>query len=96
MGPNGPCCSGLLTTTALVDCLATRAGAATAQQVTHPEATYTLADSDPLEILHHGQPVNVSAGKPQTRPIPAAPSRPRPSQPPGREPAHRRPIQNTT
>ena len=30
-----------------------------------------------------------SAGKTQTRPIPPLPARPRPSQPPGREPAHR-------
>jgi alpha,alpha-trehalose phosphorylase len=65
-------------------------------EVTHAEATYTLADGDPLEIVHHGQPVSLSAGKPQAQPIPAAPSRPRPSQPSGREPVHRRPLQNTT
>ena len=65
-------------------------------EVTHAEARYTLADGDPLEIVHHGQPVSLSAGKPQARPIPAAPSRTRPSQPSGREPAHRRPLQNTT
>ncbi|HEV2257506.1 MAG TPA: glycosyl hydrolase family 65 protein [Streptosporangiaceae bacterium] len=65
-------------------------------EVTHAEATYTLADGDPLEIVHHGQPVSLSAGKPQARPIPAAPSRTRPSQPSGREPVHRRPLQNTT
>jgi alpha,alpha-trehalose phosphorylase len=55
-------------------------------EVTHAEATYTLADGDPLEIVHHGQLVSLSAGKPQARPIPAAPSRTRPSQPSGREP----------
>jgi alpha,alpha-trehalose phosphorylase len=65
-------------------------------EVTHAEATYTLADGDPLEIVHHGQPVSLSAGKPQARPISAAPSRTRPSQPSGREPVHRRPLQNTT
>jgi alpha,alpha-trehalose phosphorylase len=65
-------------------------------EVTHAEATYTLADGDPLEIVHHGQLVSLSAGKPQARPISAAPSRTRPSQPSGREPAHRRPLQNTT
>ena len=65
-------------------------------EVRHAEATYTLADGDPLEIVHHGQPVSLSAGKPQARPIPAAPSRTRPSQPSGREPVHRRPLQNTT
>jgi alpha,alpha-trehalose phosphorylase len=65
-------------------------------EVTHAEATYTLADGDPLEIVHHGQPVSLSAGKPQARSIPAAPSRTQPSQPSGREPVHRRPLQNAT
>jgi alpha,alpha-trehalose phosphorylase len=65
-------------------------------EVTHAEATYTLTDGNPLEIVHHGQPVSLSAGKPQARPISAAPSRTRPSQPSGREPVHRRPLQNTT
>jgi alpha,alpha-trehalose phosphorylase len=63
-------------------------------EITHAEATYSLLDGDPLEILHHGQPVTLTAGKPQTRPIPPAPSRPRPSQPPGREPARRGPTGN--
>jgi alpha,alpha-trehalose phosphorylase len=58
-------------------------------EVTHAQATYALEDGDPLEIMHHGQPVSLTAGKPRTRPIPAASSRPRPSQPPGREPVHR-------
>jgi len=61
-------------------------------EITHAAATYTLADGDPLDIMHYGQPVSLAAGKPQGRPIPAAPSRPRPSQPPGREPVHRRPA----
>jgi alpha,alpha-trehalose phosphorylase len=61
-------------------------------EITHAEARYALADGDPLEILHHGQPVRLSAGKPQARPIPATSSRTRPSQPPGREPAHRQPA----
>ena len=65
-------------------------------EVTHAEATYTLTDGEPLKIVHHGQPVSLSAGKPQAQPIPAAPSRPRPSQPPGREPIRRRPLGNTT
>ena len=61
-------------------------------EITHAEARYALADGDPLEILHHGQPVSLSAGKPQARPIPATSPRTRPSQPPGREPAHRQPA----
>jgi alpha,alpha-trehalose phosphorylase len=60
--------------------------------ITHAEARYALADGDPLEIVHHGQPVSLSAAKPQTRPIPPASPQPRPSQPPGREPVHRRPT----
>jgi alpha,alpha-trehalose phosphorylase len=60
-------------------------------EFTCTEASYTLADGDPLEILHHGQAVSLSAGEPQSLPVPASLSRPRPSQPPGREPAHRRP-----
>ncbi len=61
-------------------------------EVTPAEARYSLADGEPLEILHHGGKVTVSAGKPQARPVPVAPARPRPSQPPGREPVHRRPT----
>jgi alpha,alpha-trehalose phosphorylase len=61
-------------------------------EITHAEARYTLADGDPLEIVHHGQPVSLPAGKPQIRPVPPASPRPRPSQPPGREPVHRQPA----
>ena len=61
-------------------------------EITHAEARYTLADGNPLEIWHHGQPVSLSAAKPQTRPIPLVSPRPRPSQPPGREPAYRPPT----
>ena len=60
----------------------------------HAQARYILTGGDPLEILHHGQPVTLLAGKPHVRPVPAAPSRPRPSQPPGREPVHRPPTRN--
>ena len=60
-------------------------------EVTHAEATYSLTDGGPLEIVHHGQTVSLAAGTPQTRPIPAAPSRMRPGQPAGREPVHHRP-----
>jgi alpha,alpha-trehalose phosphorylase len=60
-------------------------------EITHAEARYTLADGDPLQIVHHGQPVNLPAGQPQTRPIPPASPRPRPGQPPGREPVRRQP-----
>ncbi len=59
-------------------------------EVTHERARYLLDDGKPLEIIHHGVPVKLSRGAAQERPVPAVPSRPRPSQPPGREPAPRR------
>jgi alpha,alpha-trehalose phosphorylase len=57
---------------------------------TTPEAaTYALLDGEPLEVTHHGAAFLLSAQAPVTRPIPPAPQRPRPSQPPGREPRRR-------
>ncbi len=61
-------------------------------EVTHTDATYSLADGSPLEILHYGEKVQLSAGKPEVRPIEKMPARPRPSQPPGREPVRRQPV----
>jgi alpha,alpha-trehalose phosphorylase len=58
-------------------------------EVAGTQATYVLLDGKPRQILHHGQEVHLSAGKPQALPVPAIPARPRPSQPPGREPTHR-------
>jgi alpha,alpha-trehalose phosphorylase len=58
-------------------------------EVNHASARYLLEDGGPLEIAHHGEPVKLLAGKPQDRPISAIPPRPRPAQPPGREPAAR-------
>jgi alpha,alpha-trehalose phosphorylase len=60
-------------------------------EVTQENATYTMPEGEPLEIMHHGEKVTLSAGKPQVRPIKPVPDRPRPSQPRGREPVHRRP-----
>ena len=65
-------------------------------EVTHPAAQYVLADGEPLEILHHGTKVNLTARKAQSHAIPAMRSRPRPSQPPGREPVHRRVDEDPT
>ena len=59
-------------------------------EITHEEATYSLADGLPLEIMHYGEKLSLSDKKPQARPLQAVPSRPRPSQPPGRAPARRR------
>jgi alpha,alpha-trehalose phosphorylase len=59
-------------------------------EVTQQAARYVLADGEPLEILHHGSSVKLLADKPQSQAIPVLAARPRPSQPPGREPVHRR------
>jgi alpha,alpha-trehalose phosphorylase len=58
-------------------------------EVNHASARYLLEDGKQLEIAHHGKRVKLSAGKPEERPIAAIPPRPRPSQPPGREPIAR-------
>ncbi|HTZ92202.1 MAG TPA: glycosyl hydrolase family 65 protein [Streptosporangiaceae bacterium] len=59
-------------------------------EVTHSVARYLLAEGDSLDIEHHGQPVSLSAGAREERPIPEIAAQPRPSQPAGREPARRR------
>jgi alpha,alpha-trehalose phosphorylase len=57
--------------------------------VTQSSARYQLDDGNPLEITHHGTTLTLQAGKPQDRPIPPAPARRRPAQPPGRAPERR-------
>ena len=59
-------------------------------EVTRDAATYTVASGDPMTVTHHGARLKVSPDKPQVQPIPPITPRPRPRQPPGREPAHRR------
>jgi len=61
-------------------------------EVTHTDATYTLGDGKPLEILHYDEKVELTGGKPEVRPIQAMSAGPRPGQPPGREPIRRRSI----
>jgi alpha,alpha-trehalose phosphorylase len=64
--------------------------------VTHATAKYALADGKPLDLMHCGQKVSLSAGKPEAHRVhKTAPTTPRPSQPPGREPARRRPSEDT-
>ncbi|MDQ3897357.1 MAG: family 65 glycosyl hydrolase [Actinomycetota bacterium] len=58
---------------------------------TAEEATYVLCAGEPLELLHHGQPLLVT-DEPVSRPIPPATPRPAPTQPPGRAPAGRHPT----
>jgi alpha,alpha-trehalose phosphorylase len=60
-------------------------------EVTHSKATYSVADGQPLEIMHYGDRVRLQPGKAQSHRLQKMPARPRPSQPRGREPAHRRP-----
>ncbi|MFE7777176.1 glycoside hydrolase family 65 protein [Streptomyces sp. NPDC057445] len=52
-------------------------------------ARYTLVEGDPLEILHHGEPLTVSMSAPVQRHLPAVPVQPEPQQPKGRLPADR-------
>ncbi|MFL6014856.1 MAG: glycoside hydrolase family 65 protein [Gaiellaceae bacterium] len=59
--------------------------------VTKRDATYTLLDGGRLQIAHHRRPLELAAGAPVTEPIPSLAERPRPTQPPGREPARRAP-----
>jgi len=53
-------------------------------EVTSEHARYSLLEGEPLEISHHGSRVTVPAGQVLELEIPAAPSRPVPTQPPGR------------
>jgi alpha,alpha-trehalose phosphorylase len=58
--------------------------------VTTPgEATYSLLEGAPIELSHHGERFKLTADSPSVMPIPPAPARERPQQPPGREPAPR-------
>jgi alpha,alpha-trehalose phosphorylase len=61
-------------------------------EITDGTALYTLADGEPLEILHHGAPVTVAVGAPVSLPVPPAPRHPEPHQPPGRHPVPRRAV----
>jgi alpha,alpha-trehalose phosphorylase len=54
------------------------------------EASYTSLNGDPLEILHHGEPVTVSPEAPVVRTIAPVRHLPSPAQPHGRAPAGRR------
>jgi alpha,alpha-trehalose phosphorylase len=53
------------------------------------QATYSLLQGASLEIVHHGEKTTVDGQRPQTHPIPPAPLRETPGQPPGRAPKRR-------
>jgi alpha,alpha-trehalose phosphorylase len=55
-------------------------------EVRRDDAHYELLDGEPLELLHHGQPVTVTTGSRETRPIPPIAQRPPPRTVPGRWP----------
>jgi alpha,alpha-trehalose phosphorylase len=60
--------------------------------VEQQQATYTLLEGDPCEIEHHGKRVKLGDGRSVVRPIPPAPVRESPIQPPGRAPLRRRAV----
>jgi alpha,alpha-trehalose phosphorylase len=65
-------------------------------EITRTKTKYSLADGEPIEIVHDGEKLTLAADKPLTRPMAAIPTRPRPSQPAGREPMRRRPTPDAT
>ena len=60
-------------------------------EVHHHRARYSLLRGKPLEIIHYDQRVTVNGDEPAELPIHDLDPRPAPRQPPGREPAARRP-----
>ncbi|PWI05474.1 family 65 glycosyl hydrolase [Streptomyces sp. NWU339] len=55
-------------------------------EITNSGATYTLMEGEPLQIRHCGEPLVLSRGTPQTRPVKPPTALPEPSQPPGLSP----------
>jgi alpha,alpha-trehalose phosphorylase len=62
--------------------------------VSQQEATYVLTEGLPMDVTHHGTPLTVSL-EAVSLPLPPAPERVPPSQPPGRTPFRRRSIRLT-
>jgi alpha,alpha-trehalose phosphorylase len=62
-------------------------------EVSRAAATYSIGNGKPMQLLHYGQPVNVSVGRPVTCPIPdVRPLGARPTQPAGRAPQRHPPT----
>jgi alpha,alpha-trehalose phosphorylase len=60
--------------------------------VTTQQAKYSLVGGcQSMRIVHHGEPLDISEHSSVTRPIPPAPERTPPQQPPGRTPRRRSP-----
>ncbi len=66
-----------------------RRGQAVRADISGGTATYLLVDGPPIQISHHGDPVTLIAGRPNTMPVPPAPVVSPVSQPHGRAPARR-------
>jgi alpha,alpha-trehalose phosphorylase len=58
-------------------------------EVQPAQATYSLLEGSSLELIHYGEKTTAQPGRVLTRPIPPAPARDTPSQPPGRAPKRR-------
>jgi alpha,alpha-trehalose phosphorylase len=58
-------------------------------EVDREQASYELSSGEPLELTHHGQSFVLAPGSPVALPVPAAPDREPPPQPPGRAPRRR-------
>ena len=59
-------------------------------EVTTGSAKYSVCQGEePVRILHHGEALTLTGSEPIVRPIPQAPERSEPSQPPGRAPRRR-------
>jgi alpha,alpha-trehalose phosphorylase len=54
--------------------------------IVEDEAHYELLDGEDLELVHHGERFTLRSGAPASHAVPAAPQRPVPEQPAGREP----------
>ncbi|PYC83797.1 family 65 glycosyl hydrolase [Streptomyces tateyamensis] len=59
--------------------------------ITHDETTYTLVEGDKVRVQHETEQVVVAVGAPVSRPTVTPPPVERATQPPGREPARRKP-----
>jgi alpha,alpha-trehalose phosphorylase len=58
-------------------------------EVRHGSATYTLAEGEPLEVLHYEEPFVLSPDHPVVRDVPEVPHTGQAEQPPGRAPRRR-------
>jgi alpha,alpha-trehalose phosphorylase len=58
-------------------------------RIGHNEATYSLREGEPLEIVHHGRRLTLRPDRSTKRKIPPVTAAERPRQPPGRVPARR-------